>query len=603
MIFRYVTCCLLVISLMACKQNEAVKLNTPDWAAAQALYLNHLKLSIAYLDSLQQEGLQGVRAKELFQKARLEFKQAEPYASYLNPEVGHRVNGPALPVFKEDNGKVSDPVGLQKIEESVFEQETTAADFEKEIKITKGLMAVLQKGIEKRDLNPQRFFIATHQQLLRIISHGISGFDTPVSHFGLHESAVSLQNLEDVYGFTLQAIIQEKDAKLDTQFVDKIAKAVTFLNTNIDFDAFDRFTFIRDYLNPITRDWVAIRKTSDLWEVVDTEAFNFEATTFFDADAFNLDYFATATNKKPSAKQIELGEKLFFEPKLSEKNNMSCATCHQPEKAYADGLVVNFDNKGQKLLRNTPTLLNVALQQNFFWDGRSETLQDQIASVFTNEKEFDSHVHQFSNQILQDSSYIALFQDAYGKIPKKNTEIIKAISSYIATLNGFNSKFDRNIRGEEDTFTKQEQLGFNLFMGKALCATCHFMPLTNGTVPPFFKETEREVIGVPKNADNKSLDTDEGFYWKYKQALHKGMFKTPTVRNSNLTAPYMHNGVYQTLEEVINFYKLGGGGGLGFDVPHQTLPFDALDLSSDEEAALVAYLKTLDDNEPAQKRY
>jgi cytochrome c peroxidase len=143
--------------------------------------------------------------------------------------------------------------------------------------------------------------------------------------------------------------------------------------------------------------------------------------------------------------------------------------------------------------------------------------------------------------------------------------------------------------------TDEEILGFNLFMGKALCASCHFMPLTNGTVPPFFSETEREVIGVPKTAQNEVWDDDPGFYVMYKEPAHWGMFKTPTVRNVEVTAPYMHNGIYETLEEVVDFYNQGGGTGLGFDIPHQTLPFDNLDLSQKEQKALVAYMKTLTD--------
>ena len=132
-------------------------------------------------------------------------------------------------------------------------------------------------------------------------------------------------------------------------------------------------------------------------------------------------------------------------------------------------------------------------------------------------------------------------------------------------------------------------------MGKALCATCHFMPLTSGTVPPFFTDTEKEVIGVPETAANKELDDDLGFYFMYEEPIQLGMFKTPTVRNAELTAPYMHNGVYESLEEVIDFYNKGGGGGLGFDLPHQTLPFDNLELTAEEQQALIAFLKTLTD--------
>ena len=276
---------------------------------------------------------------------------------------------------------------------------------------------------------------------------------------------------------------------------------------------------------------------------------------------------------------------------------MACVTCHNPSKGWADGMVVNTDNTGNPLQRNTPTLLNAAFQKSFFWEGRAPNILDQITAVFNNDKEFDSSVHQFSTEILKDSTYLQLFEEAYGGISKRNTEVIRAISSYISTLKSYNSKFDRNIRGEEDSFTEQEKLGFNLYMGKALCATCHFIPLTNGTVPPFFTEHEKEVIGVPETASNAKLDDDLGFYLLPNSQLevYRGMFKTPTVRNSEVTAPYMHNGVYNTLEEVMNFYNLGGGGGLGLDFPYQTLPLDNLELSKQEENALVAFMKTLTD--------
>jgi len=164
-----------------------------------------------------------------------------------------------------------------------------------------------------------------------------------------------------------------------------------------------------------------------------------------------------STNRKATEAQVKLGERLFFEPKLSKAGNMACATCHVPDKAYADGLVVNNDNQGKALKRNTPTLINSVYQRALFWDGRSTTLDDQIASVFANEVEFNTNVHEFSSEILQDSTYYDLFKEAYGSIPKRNREVVKAIASYIGKLNGFNSKFDKNMRGEEATFTEEEK--------------------------------------------------------------------------------------------------------------------------------------------------
>ena len=585
----------LLITLLSCKADKTETIDVINWDSAQKYYIDNINLASKYLDSLKTEGLKGKNTKHYFTLAREAFKKAEPFASYLNPEVGHRANGPALPVYKEDTGKILKPIGLQKIEESIYEQETSVTDFNQEIYVTQGLFAILKENMQNRALTPQRFFIATHQQLLRIVSLGMSGFDTPVSHLGIKESAISLKSLQNVYNKTIKASIVKKDKTIDDAFNNSILKAINYINQHQDFDTFDRFTFTRDYLNPITRHWVSIRKTADIWEPTNTEPFNFDAPTFFESNSFNLNYFTPTTNRNPSDKQIALGEKLFFDTQLSANNSMACVTCHSPALGYADAMVVNLDNNGKPLQRNTPTLINSAFQKSFFWDGRSETMIEQISSVFLNDKEFNTNVHTFSKAILQDSTYITLFKEAYGQVPKNNTNVIKALSAYISTLNGFDSKFDKNIRGELNNFTDEETLGYNLFMGKALCATCHFMPLTSGTVPPFFTETEKEVIGVPKTAQNKNLDDDSGFYYKYKEALHKGMFKTPTVRNVAITGPYMHNGVYTTLEEVLNFYNLGGGGGLGFDLDHQTLPFDNLNLTETEQQAIIAYLKTLTD--------
>ncbi|MFI1771421.1 cytochrome c peroxidase [Thalassobellus citreus] len=584
------------ITISACNKKKD-SIPVVNWSFAQNYYLKNIDIAIAYIDSLETEGMKGNNAKKYFALSREAFKKAEPYASYLNPEVGHRTNGPALPIYMDDSGKVIKPIGYQKIEEGIYDQETPLVDFKQELSVQKGMLHVLKTEVEKRELNPQRFFIAIHQQLFRIVSLAITGFDTPISHLGIHETIVSLKSLKTIYKNTLRPIIKKKNKALDDTFENNLLKAIAFIKKNEDFNTFDRFTFTRDYMNPITRNWIEIRKTCDIWDPINTTPFNFDAPTFFENNTFNINYFTPSINKNPTEKQIKLGKKLFSDPKLSTSGKLACITCHLPSKGYTTNVALDLDNKGNHLQRNTPTLINSVFQKNFFLDGRSNNLIDQISSVFTNNKEFNTNVHKFSNAILTDSTYIKLFKDAFGKIPKKNTEVIRAISSYVSTLNGFNSKFDKNIRGEENTFSDEEKQGYNLFTGKALCATCHFIPLTNGTVPPFFNETEKEVIGVPKTAKNKQLDDDLGFYSFYKEDIHKGMFKTPTIRNVTLTAPYMHNGVYTTLDEVMDFYNQGGGAGLGFDLPHQTLPFDNLDLSEEEQASIIAFMKTLTDSD------
>ena len=594
---------LITSSFIACKKKVKEKVvsdkyeTTVNWKPAHSFYLENITETVVLLDSLKTIGLFDKNTKEIFKQVRVAFKKAEPYASHLQPSIGHRVNGPALPIFLEDSGKVIAPIGLQKLEETIYEGTDNLDDFYSEIKVVKGFINNLKKGIGKHELNPKRFFIATHQQLMRIVSLAMAGFDTPVSGLSITETVVSLESLKYVYENSIQKLIINKNSNLNTSFIDNINKAIFFAKENPNFENFDQYTYIRDYLNPLTRNWVSIRKETGLWDGKTRSPFNFNAPTFFEEDSFDVNYFLDSNTKDPSNDLIALGKKLFNDKKLSKSGKMACVTCHNPKLAYTDGSKFPVDNLGRPAKRNTPTLLNAVYQKAFFWDGRTSTINAQIKTVFKNKSEFNSEIHKFSTEILKDSTYIKDFKKVFGKIPNHNKETISAIAAYISTLNSFNSKFDKNIRGEEDTYTETEKNGFNLFMGKALCATCHFMPLTNGTVPPFFTETEKEVIGVPEKPNNKKLNGDVGFYTVFGENIHKGMFKTPTVRNAALTAPYMHNGVYNTLEEVMNFYNLGGGAGLGFQgLDHQTLPFDNLDLSEKEISELIAFIKTLNDN-------
>jgi cytochrome c peroxidase len=171
---------------------------------------------------------------------------------------------------------------------------------------------------------------------------------------------------------------------------------------------------------------------------------------------------------------------------------------------------------------------------------------------------------------------------------------------YVRSLVNLNSKFDQDIRGASSSMTAKEIQGANLFLGKAACATCHFPPSFNGFVPPYYNDTEGEILGTTTNGKSSELDDDLGVYERFKHSYPeatyiKGMFKTPTIRNIEFTAPYMHNGTFESLEEVVKFYNNGGGAGLGINIPQQTLATDSLNLSEAEKEALVAFMKTLSD--------
>ncbi|MBC7862060.1 MAG: cytochrome C peroxidase, partial [Bacteroidia bacterium] len=134
-----------------------------------------------------------------------------------------------------------------------------------------------------------------------------------------------------------------------------------------------------------------------------------------------------------------------------------------------------------------------------------------------------------------------------------------------------------------------------LFAGKGLCGSCHFFPLFNGSVPPFYIDSEFEVIGTAENSTNKKVDKDEGRYLVTGIPEQRFAFKTPTVRNIEFTAPYMHNGSYKELKDVVEFYHKGGGNGFGFNIPNQTLPFDSLQLNASEKENIIHFMKSLSD--------
>lgn len=354
-----------------------------------------------------------------------------------------------------------------------------------------------------------------------------------------------------------------------------------------DFNEFNRYNFIKNHSH---RQLELLVETAKDWKV----AFPLELalknniTSLFSKKTLNIDFFSDYSQVNDNFKEkLALGKQLFNDKRLSKNEAMSCATCHQADKAFTDGLTTF-----PKQLRNTPTLPYATYQKLFFYDGRSGSLEGQIVNVVENPDEFHTDLETLTKAVKNDEDYTKEFKKLYGKT---NDMVIRnAIATYIKSLSKFNSKFDDNINGKENTLTPEEINGFNLFMGKAKCATCHFPPVFNGTVPPNFTDTELEAIGVP-NLKQTALSEDLGRYNFFKTEERKNFFKTPTIRNIEKTAPYMHNGTHKTLEEVMDFYNNGGGIGLGFELEHQTLPADSLHLSKKEISDVIAFMKTLND--------
>jgi cytochrome c peroxidase len=228
---------------------------------------------------------------------------------------------------------------------------------------------------------------------------------------------------------------------------------------------------------------------------------------------------------------------------------------------------------------------------------RTSTLEAQANDVIHDKEEMDGSVKKIVEYLRTNGAYKKLFAAAYPKTKKHpidSMDVLNALASYERSLTKLNSRFDQYMRGDRSALTPKEVKGFNLFMGKAKCVTCHFMPLFNGITPPDYTESEAEVIGVPQSRTDSVIDPDLGWYNIIKVPSYKHAFKTPTVRNIDKTAPYMHNGIDTTLEQMMVFYNHGGGAGMGLNVPNQTLSTDSLHLTDKEIKDIIAFMKSLD---------
>jgi cytochrome c peroxidase len=407
----------------------------------------------------------------------------------------------------------------------------------------------------------------------------------------MQETSMVLQGLKEVMTFYVDKNNTEK-------LIHKLDLAIHYLDTHSDFNTFDRAVFILQYAHPVTRAFHLLEQRQEIKGMTYNRLLNQHAQTLFDSNAFNVNAYTPNPASYMTEKKIALGKLLFQDSALSRHNSRSCQSCHQPEKAFTDGLVSNtFLNSKQSLTRNTPTLLNAALQPAQFSDIRTVLIEEQIDSVVHNKNEMHGSLKRAATKLWAKENYKKLFAEAYPKDKRTGIdtlEITNALASYIRSLVALNSRFDEYMRGNKTALSLEEVQGFNLFMGKAKCGTCHYMPLFNGTVPPMFMKMETEVLGVPKTKNGTVIDPDLGRFALQKVPALKSSFKTPTIRNVSRTAPYMHNGVFATLEEVVDFYDTGGGKGRGIDVPNQTLSPDSLKLSSKEKIALIAFLKSVE---------
>jgi cytochrome c peroxidase len=293
--------------------------------------------------------------------------------------------------------------------------------------------------------------------------------------------------------------------------------------------------------------------------------------------------------------KIELGKKLFFDRRLSGDGTTSCADCHIPEQAYTDGQDISLNYPTTKNWRNSPTLINVAFYKNLFHDGRVKTLEDQALFPMMSAFEMNQNLEFLEEEIRVVPEYAESFRKVFSGEPTKE-RIAMAIAAFERTLISVNTPYDRFLKGDKAALTVDAMKGYELFKGKGKCADCHngvnlsddkFYALNVPENPvllndPRVTATMRFVAKVYHYKDYRNLDEDPGRYLMTKNKRDWKAFRTPTVREIAKTGPYMHNGVFSTLDEVIDFFNKGGGRGNKVLKP--------LDLTEDEKKQLKVFL-------------
>lgn len=578
---HYILVCLFFVFMTACDSKSHSRVKTVPLLEVETHYKRVLENCIQALDSLD-NNLDQVS----YIKARDAFKQAEPILSFVDKENYKALNAPNILKVEEEDAtdiKITTPFGFQVIEEQLAELPIDKDTTKKTIAKTKHRLSMILQNTHLK-LKDYHLLWLIRDEVARVALTGITGFDSPVYERSLEEAMIVYKEMQTLLAF-YKPLFNSED--LYNKWVKEIQNTIKSLKS--DFSSFDRYAFIKKHTHKQLELIIDTRKDWNV-EFPYELAFNNEMISLFSEETFNMDFFSDLKSDTTLDKdKAALGKALFNDVRLSRDNTMSCATCHQESLAFTDGL-----KAFPKLKRNSPTLAYSALQQSFFYDGRAGSVEGQIVGVVENKNEFHTDLETLIDVVKSDSIYKAEMYALYGDIDDFN--IRNAIASYLRTLNKFNSKFDRNINNLEHTLTDNEINGFNLFTGKAKCATCHFAPVFNGTVPPNFTESEFELLGVPQDTINAIVSQDLGRYDVFKTEERKHFFKTPTIRNISKTAPYMHNGVYETLEQVMTFYNDGGGAGLSIALEHQTLPPDVLNLTDDEISDIIAFMRSLEDN-------
>lgn len=540
---------------------------------------------------------------------RLALKSMDLWLRYLEPISYKKINGP-LPVEWETEV-------FEKFEKP-YKREgaglTLAALYLEEKNIEKNvLLELIRSSINATQVfnadsitdqlkEHHHFFLCNRLFLLNLAAIYTTGFECPEHEQVIPELCAMLDAVNKTYVSFNSSF---EGTVLPTNYIGLYNATIEFVKKQpSDPGQFDHFTFIKDYINPLfTINQQLIKEYNVSTKSNVDYSLNKNSASIFSKNLYNgqnsKGIFLRVQDKKVLAEIEKIGKLLFYDPILSGNNLRSCASCHKPAQHFTDTLTntsLQFDGK-TFLPRNSPSLINAPYNHLILLDGKHISLQHQTKDVITNPIELGSNEQEVLKKILSCNDYKTAFKEFLKYTPAEKEITIEHVSSAITLYYGKFSKYyspfdlamNNNVALEEPV-----KKGFNVFMSKAQCATCHFAPQFNGVKPPYVG-SEFEVLGVPKDTTYKELSLDKGRFGINPAAEMANAFRTGTIRNAAKTAPYMHNGVFNTLDQVIDFYDAGGGIGKGLHVPNQTLSSDSLHLSKEDKSNLLAFIRSLNE--------
>ena len=549
-----------------------------------------------FIEKLSKDTLSRDLALNELKACRKQYKKIEFFTSYFFNSETRLINAAPVIEVEEPTLEFVESMGMQQIETLLFDQ--NYLDHKSELSLQAGLLqstaSQLTHLLYNFQITDSQILESLRIDLIRVITLSISGYDAPELKTGILEAQVCLETMMTV----LKPYFDKNPSATTNELKEQVEKSIDFLSQNTDFNSFDRLQFLTGFALPLQS---KLGQAIQSWglELNTQKHLNYEKSHLLSKGAVQLQEKALDANTQIS--KIQLGKKLFLNNSLSGNGQKSCATCHSPESFFNDNLFRSASIDPDSILkRNTPTLLYASAQHMQFWDGRVSTLEDQILHVIFNPLEMNGDPVRINKEILKNKEYQKLFSDAFPNPTNQEItvkDIARSIAAFINTLQPNTSSFDEYINGNTAALTERQVNGFNIFMGKAQCGTCHFLPNFNSLLPPHYEVSEVEILGTPANADleNPQPDKDRGRFDLFHVKYYDGAFKTPTVRNAAKTAPYMHNGVFKTMMEVVEFYNRGGGEGIGLQIAEQTLSSKSLNLTQIEKENICLFIESLTD--------